>query len=216
MLMQQQREEIAYYGRKMLHDGLTRNTGGYLSAYDREAKLIAVSPSGMPYDDIRPEDVVVVDLAGNVLEGTGRPSTEWLVPRTVFPVREDIDAIVHTHSTFATVMSALRWEVPAANFTLALAGGNVRCTEFYNYTSQALADAILEKMEGRTAVLMGNHGLVGAGKSVKQAYTVAEEIEFCCEVYLRAKSAGGTVVPLSDAQLVEMVQALGGYYHKKK
>ena len=173
----------------------------------------------MPYDDIRPEDVVVVDLAGNVLEGTGRPSTEWLVPRTVFPVREDIDAIVHTplHLRHRHVRPAVGGACRQLH-ARPCRHGNVRCTEFYNYTSQALADAILEKMEGRTAVLMGNHGLVGAGKSVKQAYTVAEEIEFCCEVYLRrrVRRRHARWCPLSGAQLAEMVQALGGYYHKKE
>ena len=213
MFMQTQREQVAEFGRKMLEKGLTRNTGGYLSIIDREAGGVAVCPSGMEYMLIQPEDVVIMDLEGNKLDGSRRPSTEWPVIRTVFANRPDINALVHTHSPSATVMSALRWELPVVNFTISLAGGPVRCTDFYNYTTQDLADAILEKMQDRYAVLMGNHGLLAAGVTMKQAFTLAEEIEFGCEVYLRAKSVGNPV-SLTDAQMLDMQRELGGYYSK--
>lgn len=212
MLLQELREEVAEYGRRMLMDGLTRGTGGYISAYDREKRLIAISPSGMDYREIEAQDVVIVDLDGNKLEGTGKPSTEWLVPKAVFPVREDINAIVHTHSRFATTIAALRWEIPAANFTLCRAGGgNVRCTDFHNFTSQELADDILDKMKERTAVLMGNHGLVACGIDLKQAYGTAEEVEFSAEVFWRAKCVGEPTL-LTDKQVRDQLEELGNYY----
>lgn len=210
MLMQTIREQIAEYGRKMLEDGLTRNTGGYLASFDRKLGLAAVTPSGMAYEKIRPEDVVIVDLDGNKIEGTGKPSTEWPVVQKVFSCRTDIDALVHTHSTYATTISALRWELPAACFTTSRAGGVVRCCDFYNYTSQELADAIVEKMQDRYAVLMGNHGLVAAGKDIPQAYITAEEVEFGCEVYWRARSVGQPVC-LTDAQLDDLVKEIARY-----
>ncbi len=213
MLMQSVREQIADYGRKMLKSGLTRNTGGYLAAFDRTLGLAAVTPSGTPYETMRAEDVVLVDLDGNIAEGTGKPSTEWPVIRKLFAGRADIDALVHPHSTFATTLSALRWELPAACFTTARAGGVVRCCDFYNYTSEELADAIFEKMEDRYAVLMGNHGLLAAGTDIAQAYITAEEIEFGCEVYWRARCVG-TPVPLTDDQLKEQLSALAKYYRR--
>ena len=213
MLMQLQREQIAEYGRKMLADGLTRNSGGYLAAFDRENRLAAVTPSGMAYEQMRPEDVVVADLSGRVLEGNGRPSTEWPVIRKVFSCREDIDALVHTHSTFATTVSALRWELPAACFTTARAGGVVRCCDFFPYTSEELAEATIEKLKDRYALLMGNHGLLAAGIDIPQAYITAAEVEFGCEVYWRARCVGQPVC-LSQAQMAEQMQALARYYRK--
>ena len=211
MLMKNQREEIVEYGRRMLTSGLTRNTGGYLSIYDRAAQTVAVKPSSMDYMKIRTEDVIVVDLNGNKLEGNGRLSTEWPVQQAIYANRDDIDALVHTHSPFATTISALRLELPAANFTVSRAGGNVRCTEFFNFTSQQLADSILEKMQDRYAVLLGNHGLVAGERSLAAAYDLAEDLEFCCEVFWRAKCVGEPVV-LSEEQMQEQIQELSKYY----
>jgi len=210
MLMQSQREEIAEYGRKMLASGLTRNTVGYLSIYDRSAQAIAVCPGSMDYRIIRAEDVVVVDIDGNRLDGDKKLSSEWCVIQKIFANREDIHALVHTHSAFATTVSALRCEVPSASFTVCMAGGNVRCSEFYNYTTQEIANDVLEKMRDRYAVLMGNHGLVAGGRSLPEAFVLAEEIEFCCEVFWRAKCVGEPVV-LSNEQVQEMVQELNRY-----
>lgn len=211
MLMQSEREQVAKYGKMMLHRGFTRNTGGYVTALDRENGYFAMTPSGTPYDEIEAKDVCVFDLSGNRIEGEGRLSTEWLVAKKIFETRPDIDAVVHTHSLFATVMGALRMEVPAACFTTSRACGNVRCTDFYNYTTQELADAVCEKLDGRMAVIMGNHGLVACGSNLAQAWITAEEVEFGCEVYWRALCVGKPVC-LTEDELKEQIAA-GARYH---
>ena len=211
MLLQSIREEIAEYGRKMLQLGLTRNTGGYISVCDRTENLIAITPSAMDYMAIRPENVIVATMDGKQVEGDGRLSTEWLVQQQIYQNRPEINAVVHTHSIFAITLSTLRREVPPANFTLCQVGGNVRCTELHNYTSQALADDVLEKLKDRYAVLMGNHGLVACGPTLKRAFDLAEEIEAGCEVYWRACCIG-TPVCLSEEQKAEQLGELAKYF----
>lgn len=208
MLAQSIREQIVEYGKLMYTKGLTLQTGGYLTIYDRDSGIAAISPSALSYMECTPEDVVVMDLDGNKLEECNgrKPSTEWPVVQKVFSEREDINAIFHCHSMYATTLSALRLEVPAAYFELASIGGSLRCTDYHLYTEQSLADDIMDKMQNRTAALMGNHGLIACGKTMKEAYERAEMLEFCCEVYWRAKCIGDPVV-LNDAQMAEIYDA---------
>lgn len=213
MLLQELREQVAEYGRRMLQEGMTRGTGGYICARDPETGLVCSSPSSMDYMKIRPEDVIVSDVDGNILEGTGTVSSEWNVIRDVLKNRSDIMALVHTHSRFATTISALRMDLPAASFTLPQCGGKeVRCTGYHSFYSQALSDDINEKMKDRMAVLMGNHGLLAASINLKNAYYLATEIEFSAEVYWRAKCIGEPYV-LSQEECDEYMNDYHRYTH---
>ncbi|MCI8327498.1 MAG: hypothetical protein HFI37_06955, partial [Lachnospiraceae bacterium] len=131
------------------------------------------------------------DVDGNIVEGKGKVSSEWNVQRDIYKSRDDIHALVHTHSKFATTISALQMDLLTASFTLCSAGtGVVKCTGYHSFYSQELADDILDKMQGCKAVLMGNHGMLTSGVALKEAYNLAVETEFCAEVYWRAKCIG--------------------------
>ena len=106
MLLEELREQVVYYGRQMLQSGLTMNTGGNLSARDRESGLIAIKPSSRPYDLIRPEDVAVIDLEGHVVEGSCRPSSEWPMHTLIYRTFPRVCGIVHCHSIYATAAAA--------------------------------------------------------------------------------------------------------------
>ena len=193
------------YGRRLVERGLTRGTGGNVSVLSRESGLFAISPSGMDYFETRPEDVVVLDMEGNVADGARKPSSEVEMHRLLYLGREDVGAVVHTHSVYAAAVSCTREAqaegLPPAHCAVALAGGDVRCTAYHPFGTRELAEAACEGMRGRFAVLLGNHGLLAAGPDVGHAFALAEQLEFVCEVWVHAATVG-TPALLSPADLL--------------
>ena len=199
-MLEELRKKVSDYGKRMFNEGLTRGTGGYISARDKETGLICSTPSAIPYLEIEPEDVLVSDVDGNIIEGKGKISSEWYVMSEVYKNRPDINALVHAHAKYSTVLSGLRVDLPATCFSLPIAGGpNVRCTAFHSFYSQDLADDIFDKMRDRKAVLMGNHGLLAGGDDLDEAYSVANTVEYCAEIHWMALCAG-TPVPLTEEE----------------
>src|SRR5699024_9715723 len=121
---------IVEYGKKIVTSGLTKGTGGNLSILNREKGLIAISPSGIDYFDIQSEDIVVMSIDGKIVEGKKKPSSEFELHKIFYERRTDLDAIIHTHTMFATTISCLHWHLPAVHYMIALAGKDVRCAEY--------------------------------------------------------------------------------------
>lgn len=203
MLLREEREKVVEYCRMLTTHKLTKGTGGNISACDREKGLMAISPSGMDYFKTEPEDVVVLDLEGRVVEGRRIPSSEADMHRLLYIDRSDVNAVVHTHSTYATTLACMRWNLPAVHYLVGFAGLDVRCTPYATFGTPELAQLAREGMKGRFAVLLGNHGLLAAGPNMHYAFNVAEEIEFVCELYWRSKAVGEPV--LLDAGDMETV-----------
>lgn len=214
MLLSKEREQVVEYCKKMIHAGLTKGTGGNISIFNRELGLYAISPSGMEYDSMQPEDVVVMNLEDEVVEGTRRPSSEWGLHSIFYKNRQDIDAVVHTHSTYCAVLATNREELPPSSYLVAFAGKNVRCAPYASFGTPELAKAAYEYMEDRKAVLLANHGLVAGGSTILKAFQVAEEIEFCAEVYVKARSIG-TPVLLSEEEMEYMLERFQDYGQKE-
>lgn len=215
MLLAKEREQVVEYCLKMIQAGLTKGTGGNISIFNRELGLYAISPSGMDYFSMKPEDVVVMNLQDEVVEGTRRPSSEWGLHSIFYKNREDIDAVVHTHSIYCAVLATNREELPASNYLVAFAGPNVRCAPYASFGTPELAKNAYDYMTDRYAVLLANHGLVAGGKTILKAFQVAEEIEFCAEVYVKARSIG-TPVLLSDDEMANMAKRFQDYGQKEK
>lgn len=213
MLMIEQREQLVEYGKKLITSGLTKGTGGNLSIYDREKGLIAITPSGIDYFEIIPEDIVIIDVDGKHVEGSKKPSSEFEMHRIFYKNRTDIDAIIHTHTMFATTMACLRWELPAVHYMIALAGKNVRCAEYATFGSLELAENAYEAMEDRRAVLLANHGLLAGAKDLANAFNITEEIEYVSEIYYRTKCIGQPVI-LSDDEMEIMAVKFENYGQK--
>lgn len=203
MLLREEREKVVEYCRMLTTHKLTKGTGGNISACNREKGLMAISPSGMDYFKTEPEDVVVLDLEGRVVEGRRIPSSEADMHRLLYIDRSDVNAVVHTHSTYATTLACMRWNLPAVHYLVGFAGLDVRCTPYATFGTPELARLAREGMKGRFAVLLGNHGLLAAGPNMHYAFNVAEEIEFVCELYWRSKAVGEPV--LLDAGDMETV-----------
>lgn len=215
MLLEKERELIVEYGKKLIDTGLTKGTGGNLSIYNREKKLMAISPSGIDYYKIKPEDVVILDLDGNKIDGNKTPSSEYDMHRIFYKNRTDIDAIIHTHTMYATTIACLNWDLPPVHYMVALAGPNVRCAKYATYGTKELAENAFKAMENRKAVLLANHGLLAGAKDLANAFNITEEIEYCAELYYRTKCIGEPVI-LSDEEMDLMLEKFKTYGQVKK
>ena len=201
MLLQEQRELVVEYGRRLVSSGLTEGTFGNLSVFDRTQNLMAISPSGMDYFRTNPEDVVVLTPEGTLVDGCRKPSSEYDLHRLFYLGRPDVDAVVHTHSTFATVLSCLRWSIEPIHYLVAYSGRDVPCIPYYPFGSMELAQAAYAAMgTEHNACLLGSHGLLAVGGSLAFAFDTAQQIEFLAKVYYHARMAGGGV-KLTDAEL---------------
>ena len=194
MLLREQRELVVEYGKKLVTTGLTDGTFGNLSVFHRESGLMAISPSGMDYFATTPADVVVTDLEGKIVEGDRKPSSELDLHRLFYQRRPDVNGVVHTHSTFATVLACLGWSIEPVHYLVAYAGRQVPCIPYYPFGSLELAEAAWEGMkEEYNACLLGNHGLLAVGGSLSFAFDAAQQLEFLSKVYYHTRLAGGGV-----------------------
>ena len=192
MLMETQRIEIIRYTKRMAASGLTRGTGGNISCIDRENGYVAITPSGVEYDTLEPEDISVVDLEYNLREGRFLPSSELNMHMACYGARADVAAVVHTHSTYATVMACLGRPIEPIHYLIGFAGGEVPVTAYIVFGTDTLAKEAVKTMGSRrNAVLLGNHGLLAVGKSLSAAFNVAEETEFVAELNYKALCVGG-------------------------
>jgi len=133
MLLQQEREEIVFFGRKLLTSHLTTGSGGNLSVLQRESGYVAIKPTGVDYSEMRPEDVVVVNLEGEVIEGRLKPSSELSLHLELLKARPDIHAVIHTHQVYATTLACLNWEIPAVHYLVGFCGNKVPLAPYATY-----------------------------------------------------------------------------------
>ncbi len=210
MKLELERRKIMEYGKKLVESGLTKGTGGNLSIYNPDEELIAISPSGVNYFDIRLEDIVVMDLDGNIVEGSRKPSSEYEMHKIFYEKRDDIFSVVHCHSIFSTTISILREDIPASHYMIALAGKNVRCAEYATYGTKELAENAFEAMKDRYGVLLANHGLLTGADCIENAFNTAEELEYVAETYYRARSIGEPVI--LEEEEMELMQEKFKHY----
>ena len=171
---------------------------------------MAITPSGIDFFEIQPEDIVIIDVDGNVIEGNRTPSSEWAMHVMAYKYRDDIDAVIHAHTMYATVMACLRQELPATHYMIAVAGENVRVAEYATYGSPELAKNAFEAMKDRKAVILANHGILAGANDLLNAFNIVEEIEYCSEVYTKAKAIGEPVI-LPHEEMVLMAEKFKTY-----
>ena len=206
MLLQKEREMIVAYGKRMLSAGLTRGTGGNLSIYDRNLELMAITPSGIPYEEIEAEDIIIMKLDGTIVEGNKTPSSEHAMHEIVYRTREDVGAMLHVHSTFAVTLACLNEDLPAVDYMVAYSRGrSVKCAPYASFGTTDLAVNALKTMGNQNAVLLANHGMNVVGPDLPKAFAIAEQLEFCAELYVRARTIDKPVI-LPDDEMDQMVE----------
>ena len=178
------RHTIVATAREMNALGINRGKSGNVSA--RIDGGFLVTPSALPYDETDAEDIVSIDAAGKAT-GRRRPSSEWRFHHDIYAARPEVNAIVHTHSPFATTLACLDLGIPAFHYMIAMAGGNdIRCAPYATFGTQELSDHAVKALEGRKACLLAHHGQIATGETLKAALALAVEVETLAEMYWRA------------------------------
>jgi L-fuculose-phosphate aldolase len=197
VLLPDERADLADTCRRMLRDGLVTGTSGNVSV--RAGDLVAITPTGVPYEQLTAADVVVVGLDGAVVEGARAASSELPTHLAIY-LATDARAVVHTHSMYATTVGLVRDELPAVHYAINALGGPIRVAPYATFGTGELATAVTRAIDGRTAALLRNHGAVTIGGTLATAYDRAVRLEWLCELYWRAASIGAPAV-LSAAEL---------------
>jgi L-fuculose-phosphate aldolase len=197
------RADLVTFARRMAGDGLALGTSGNLSV--RREGLIAITPSGVPYERMTADDICLVRAAdGTPLPGL-RPSTETPMHLAVYRAT-GAGAIVHTHSPFVVALSTLLDELPAVHYAMADLGGIVRVAPYVRFGTPELAQSAVAALAGRNAVILRNHGALTCGPDLARAYDRAATLEWLARVYWYARLAG-TPQTLTEAALTEVSEA---------
>jgi L-fuculose-phosphate aldolase len=179
--------------------GLSFGRSGNLST--RSAQGFLVTPTGVAYDQLAAEDIIEMDYAGNVIDGTLKPSSEWMMHRAIYQAREDINAIVHVHSPYATAMACARKPIPAFHYMVtALGSASIPCTEYATFGSEELSENAVTILADCMACLLANHGQIAVGEDLSTAFRFAGEVENLAHQYILSLQAGGPVL-LSDQEM---------------
>ena len=196
-----EREELIATVREMNARGINQGSSGNASIRIDDGYLI--TPSGMAYEDLVPEDIVEMSFDGEV-SGRRNPSSEWRFHHDLLANRPDFGAILHTHGKAAMTLACQRLELPPFHYMIAVAGGNtIRCADYATFGTQELSDHALKAMDGRKACLLANHGLLVGEVSLARALSLAVEVETLCDTYWRILQIGKPVL-LSEAEMDEV------------
>jgi L-fuculose-phosphate aldolase len=206
--MKNEREQLLKVTQKLITTGLNKGTAGNCSVRLKDGFL--VTPSGMAVEDMTAASMVKMQFDGS-FEPDKTPSSEWRFHRDILQSRTDVNAIVHTHSMFATTLACLHKDIPPFHYMIAVVGGDtIRCAPYALFGSQALSDNALKALIDRKACLLANHGMIALGKDLDDALAVTVEVENLCEQYWRALQLGEPHI-LSEAEMRDVFQQFKGY-----
>ena len=216
MKLEQERELLTEYGRRMSRAGLSVGTSGNLSIYVPEEGLMAITPSGLDYEATTPADIVVMDLEAHVVEGERKPSSEWALHTKFYQRHPAARAVVHTHSMYCTTLACLEKPLEAVHYAIGAAGtARVPVAPYRLFGSPELAEAAVEACGDGKAVLLANHGLVAWEGSLPKAFSLARDLEFTAELQWRAMAVGTPNI-LTDSQMAEALERFKTYGQPKK
>ena len=210
MILEKEREQVIEYSLKLLSEGLTNGTAGNVSIFNREEGLVAISPTGVNYSELTPEMISIVDLEGKLIEGL-KPSSELEMHMILYRNREDVNAVIHTHPVYTTVLACLRQDLPAIDYMIAVTGATkVKCAEYASYGTKELAENAYKAMGSSLAVILANHGLTTAGKDIANAFNITVQVEYISNLYIKARNIGEPIV-LPDNEMNSMLERFKTY-----
>ncbi|MCL6437608.1 MAG: class II aldolase/adducin family protein [Rubrobacteraceae bacterium] len=200
---------VIEYAQKMVREKLVTGTSGNISCIDREHELVVITPTSVDYEKLDLDQISVLDLDGEKKSGL-TPSTETPMHLSIYRHRPDINAIVHTHSMYATTFAVLGEPIPPIHYMITVLGGEqIPVTASYElYGTDRLAQAVVAAMGDQyNATLLRNHGVVAVGKSLAQAYKNAVIVEEMSHLYFNARVAGNPIT-LTKEQVVEVMTSM--------
>ncbi|PKK40214.1 Ribulose-5-phosphate 4-epimerase [Clostridiaceae bacterium JG1575] len=192
MKLQRERALLVAYGKKMLQDHLTTGTGGNLSIYCPEEGLIAITPSGVDYQKMKPRDIFLMRPNGEVVQGPKRhqPTSESALHLALYAKRPDVKAVCHTHSLYCVALAVCHTPLSPIHYLMAMGGSAVRVAPYATYGTEELAEHCVEAIQGDHAVLLANHGLITVGVTLEEAYARAQQLEFVARLQVLTQGAG--------------------------
>ena len=205
------REAIIAKCRWMNASGLNQGTSGNISARYQDRMLI--TPSATPYDAMKPQMIASMPIEGEYGTWTGplQPSTEWRFHLDIMRARPDVGGIVHTHSTYATVLAIARKPIPACHYMIAAFGGNdIRCAGYARYGTKELSELALAALEGRNGCLLANHGMIAVGANLDKAMWLAVELETIARQYYLSLALDHRAI-LSEEEIAETARGFSTY-----
>lgn len=196
MLYEDVRKSVCETAKRMQRDGLVKLTSGNISCRVPSSNFFAITPSGMDYETMVPNDICIVDLTGRVINGHRRPSSETALHRLCYQRRSDVNAVVHTHSIYASAFACTGKEMPVISTELAaLVGGTIRCAPYAKSGTEEFAETALTTLGSEDlACLFQNHGILAVGRHLKEAYSVAVGLEEAAMIYHLAKQMGDPII----------------------
>jgi L-fuculose-phosphate aldolase len=198
---------------KMLAKGLVVGTAGNISLRltpQGKRQLLAITPSARDYDLLTVDDIQIVDFKAQTVEGTLRPSMETGLHIGIYQARKNVNAIIHTHSVFASALAVAGRDIPPIlDDQVAFLGGQIKLAKHALSGSQEQVKNVLEALADRSAVLLPNHGALATGRTMRDAFTAGELIEKTAKIYLLALSSGTVNRLPADA-----LEAARSIYHR--
>ena len=216
--MLDKKQEVIEYAKKLNTENLSPLRSGNISirGVNEEIDGFFITPSGVKYDDLTTDSIVFLELNENnnikkISDKVINPSSEWRFHQDIYIEKKDAEAIVHAHSTNAAAVSAHGKNIPAFHYMVALAGGNnIKCAKYATFGTKELSQNIIKALDGRKACLMSNHGQVAFGKSLSEAFELAEEIENICHQYINTIKLGQPKI-LSDEEMKRILDKTKNY-----
>jgi L-fuculose-phosphate aldolase len=202
------RQSIVDACREMNRLGINQGTSGNISLRHQDGMLI--TPTSQPYDAMKAEDTVFMKLDG-ALDAKQRPSSEWRFHRDILKSRPDVNAVVHAHPPFATIIAIMGRDIPPIHYMVACAGGeNIRCAPYATFGTEELSRHAVTALEGRSACLLAHHGMIAVGSSLSKAMWLAVEVETLARQYHGCLQIG-TPPLLSTAEIEKVRARMAGY-----
>ena len=187
-------QAVIEYAHRMTEKGLIAGTWGNISVRIPGEDMIAITPSGRDYMTLVPSDIAIVNMKGEWVDGNYKPSSELPLHLAVYRARQDVGALIHTHSIYASACAAARRSIPAIREDVAMMnGGDIEVAEYAANGSTELAANTVRALGEHQSVLLANHGMLGCGSNLKEAMTMCELVEKTARIFIAAQSLGGAV-----------------------
>ena len=185
------RELIIEGGKRLLEEGFVARTWGNISIRLDEKNML-ITPSGRPYEELTPEDIVLVDYHTSEYTGKVKPSSEKELHCEIYRTRKDVNAVIHTHQMNASTVASARREIPAILDDQAqIIGPNIRVAAYALPSTKKITKKTVKALKGRNAALMANHGAVCVGRDLDEAFVVCQVLEKTCKAFIEAEFLGG-------------------------
>jgi L-fuculose-phosphate aldolase len=161
--------------------GINQGTSGNISLRHDDGMLI--TPTSVPYEAMQPEQIVFMTLDG-ALDAKQRPSSEWHFHRDILKARPEVNAVVHAHPPYSTILAIMGLEIPPVHYMIACAGGDtIRCAPYATFGTEELSQHAVAALKDRSACLLAHHGMIAVGPSLQKAMWLAVEIETLARQY---------------------------------